>query len=91
MELTQAFAARYDAKKILGDFSHLESIAAFRQEPVYERNFDRYNARYWPCNSNSVCLGSCRLPSPGARSTDFGLSAGILATGPAPNILRLSD
>jgi hypothetical protein len=36
----------------------------------------------WPCNSNSVCLGSCRLPYPGARSTDCGLSAGILAAGP---------
>src|SRR5205814_4689674 len=39
-------------------------------------------AASWPCNSNSVCLGSCRLPDPGARSTDFGLSAGILAAGP---------
>jgi hypothetical protein len=37
----------------------------------------------WPCNSNSVCLGSCHLPRPEARSTDFGLSAGILAAGPA--------
>jgi hypothetical protein len=36
----------------------------------------------WPCNSNSVCLGSCRLPRPRARSTDCGLSAGILAAGP---------
>jgi hypothetical protein len=32
---------------------------------------------------NSVCLGSCRLPIPGGqRSTDVGLSAGILAAGP---------
>ncbi len=38
--------------------------------------------RDWPCNSNSVCLGSCRLPDPGVRSTDCGLSAGILAAGP---------
>jgi hypothetical protein len=37
----------------------------------------------WPCNSNSVCLGSCRLPGPEARSMDFELSAGILAAGPA--------
>jgi hypothetical protein len=37
----------------------------------------------WPCNSNSVCLVSCRLPGPGARSMDFELSAGILAAGPA--------
>jgi hypothetical protein len=36
----------------------------------------------WPCNSNSVCLGSCRLSRPRARSTDCGLSAGILAAGP---------
>jgi hypothetical protein len=38
--------------------------------------------RCWPCNSNSVCLGPCHLPRPEARSTDFGLSAGILAAGP---------
>jgi hypothetical protein len=38
--------------------------------------------RCWPCNLNSVCLGSRRLPRPEARSTDFGLSAGILAAGP---------
>src|SRR5207253_4841892 len=37
----------------------------------------------WPCNSNSVCLDPCHLPRPEARSTDFGLSAGILAAGPA--------
>jgi hypothetical protein len=38
--------------------------------------------RCWPCNSNSVCLGPCHLPRPEARSTDFALSAGILAAGP---------
>src|SRR5947209_14522290 len=37
----------------------------------------------WPYNSNSVCLDPCHLPRPEARSTDFGLSAGILAAGPA--------
>jgi hypothetical protein len=37
-----------------------------------------------PATSNSVCLGSCRLPRPEARSMDFGLSAGILAAGPGP-------
>lgn len=42
-----------------------------------------------PCNSNSVCLGSCRLPGPEARSMDFGLSAGILAAGPVPQVYSL--
>jgi hypothetical protein len=32
---------------------------------------------------DSVCLDSCRLPGPEARSMDFELSAGILAAGPA--------
>jgi hypothetical protein len=35
-----------------------------------------------PATRNSVRLGSCRLPSPRARSTDFELSAGVLAAGP---------
>ena len=46
------------------------------------RSRSRFTQR-WPCNANSVCLDPCHLPRPEARSTDFGLSAGILAAGPA--------
>jgi hypothetical protein len=40
---------------------------------------------------NSVCLGSCRLPGLEARSTDFGLSAGILAAGPVPTLYAFAS
>jgi hypothetical protein len=42
--------------------------------------------RCWPCHSNSVCLSSCISRARRARSTDFGLSAGILAAGPVQRV-----
>src|SRR6476469_10426057 len=40
------------------------------------------HSRTGPATRNSVCLGSCRLPGPEARSMVIELSAGILAAGP---------